>query len=44
VKEDSVEKSVIDFQFLVGQKHIDDEDGLLYTTTRVVEQRGDLAW
>jgi hypothetical protein len=44
VKEDSVEKSVIDFQFLVGQKHIDDEDGLLYTTTRVVEQRDDLAW
>jgi hypothetical protein len=40
VKEDSVEKSAIDFQFLVGQKHLD-EDGLLYTTTRgVVEQRG----
>jgi hypothetical protein len=42
VKEDSVEKSAIDFQFLVGQKHLDDEDGLLYTTTRVKEQRGDI--
>jgi hypothetical protein len=40
VKEDSVEKSAINFQCLVGQKHLDDEDGLLYTSTRAVEQRG----
>ena len=26
VKEDSVAKSVADFQFLVGQQHLDDED------------------
>ena len=40
VKEDNVEKSVDDFQFLVGLPHLDDEDGLIYVTTRVVQQRG----
>ena len=40
VKEDSVAKSAADFQFLVGQQHLDDEDGLIYVTTRVVEQQG----
>ena len=40
MKEDSVVKSAADFQFLVGQQHLDDEDGLIYVTTRVADQRG----
>lgn len=40
VKVDSQERSESDFQFLVGMPHLDDEDGLLYVTTRVVTQRG----
>ena len=33
-------KDPADFQFLVGTQHLDDEDGLMYETTRVVVQRG----
>ena len=33
-------RDVQDFQFLVGTNHIDDEDGLVYETTRVVVQKG----
>ena len=29
-------KDPADFQFLVGTEHLDDEDGLVYETTRVV--------
>ena len=37
VKGDSEATSAADFQFLVGQQHLDDEDGLIYVTTRVVD-------
>ena len=33
-------KDPTDFQFLVETHHLDDEDGLVYETTRVVVQRG----
>ena len=33
-------KDPVDFQFLVGTQHLDDDDGLVYETTRVVVQRG----
>ena len=29
-----------DYQFLVGLQHIDDEDGLVYVTTRVTVRKG----
>ena len=35
-----IAKSVDDFQLLVCLPHLDDEDGLIYVTTRVVQQRG----
>lgn len=33
-------KDPADYSFLVGTQHLDDEDGLLYETTRVVVQKG----
>ena len=33
-------KDSTDFQFLVGTQHLDDEDGLVYETMRVVVERG----
>ena len=33
-------KSVADFAYLKGQYHVDDEDGLLYVTTRVENRKG----
>ena len=33
-------KDPSDFQYLVGTPHIDDEDGLVYHTTRVVVRKG----
>jgi hypothetical protein len=38
VAEDS--KDPADYHFLVGTSHLDDEDGLVYETTRVVVSRG----
>ena len=40
VKVDEKERSVDDFKFLVGTRHLDDEDGMIYETTRVVNRRG----
>jgi hypothetical protein len=36
----SESKDPADYQFLVGTQHIDDEDGLVYETTRVVVRKG----
>jgi hypothetical protein len=33
-------KDPADYSFLVGTQHLDDEDGILYETTRVVVQKG----
>jgi len=33
-------KSLSEFQYLIGTTHCDDEDGMLYQTTRVVEENG----
>ena len=38
MKSDTEERRVSDFDWLVGQHHID--EGLLYKTTRVVVRRG----
>jgi hypothetical protein len=40
VKVDPVAREVNDYVYLVGVHHLDDEDGLVYVTTRVVNQRG----
>ena len=36
---DIEEGNVKDFQYLVGQQYVDDEDGFTYQTTRVVVER-----
>jgi hypothetical protein len=33
-------KDPADYQYLIGQHHLDDEDGLVYETTRVVVRKG----
>jgi len=37
---DSDTKSVTDFDYLVGTHHRDDEDGMIYQTTRVCDENG----
>jgi hypothetical protein len=40
VKVDPVARELTDYTYLVGVNHLDDEDGLVYVTTRVINQRG----
>ncbi len=36
----SIPQSIKNYAYLVGQKHIDEDDGLTYITTRISKLRG----